>query len=99
MTSAWYAMLSAWDAGSFENFRTGTAMPNLNVSALLDGVRVPLLTGADIGLIRELAHTATSPKLVDENVALAALRDTLLPPLMSGKLRVRDAERAVSEVL
>lgn len=34
-----------------------------------------------------------------QNTTLSALRDTLLPPLMSGKLRVRDAERAVSEVL
>lgn len=34
-----------------------------------------------------------------QNTTLAALRDTLLPPLMSGKLRVRDAERTVSEVL
>lgn len=34
-----------------------------------------------------------------ENRTLAALRDTLLPPLMSGALRVHDAERAVSEVL
>jgi type I restriction enzyme S subunit len=34
-----------------------------------------------------------------ESLALAALRDTLLPALMSGKLRVRDAEKAVEEVL
>ena len=29
---------------------------------------------------------------------LAALRDTLLPKLISGKLRVRDAERFIAEV-
>jgi len=34
-----------------------------------------------------------------ESLALVALRDTLLPALMSGKLRVRDAEKAVEEVL
>jgi len=34
-----------------------------------------------------------------ESVRLAELRDTLLPQLMSGKLRVRDAERAVEDVL
>lgn len=34
-----------------------------------------------------------------ESRTLAALRDTLLPQLMSGKLRVRDAERQVEEAL
>lgn len=32
-----------------------------------------------------------------ENRTLAATRDALLPQLMSGKLRVRDAEAAASE--
>jgi type I restriction enzyme, S subunit len=34
-----------------------------------------------------------------ETLALAALRDTLLPQLMSGKLRVRDAERIVEDAV
>lgn len=34
-----------------------------------------------------------------ENRRLAELRDTLLPELMSGRLRVRDAERTVEEVV
>lgn len=34
-----------------------------------------------------------------ENRTLAALRDTLLPKLISGELRVRDAERQVAEVV
>jgi type I restriction enzyme S subunit len=34
-----------------------------------------------------------------ESVALANLRDTLLPQLMSGKLRVRDAEKIVEDAL
>jgi len=34
-----------------------------------------------------------------ESEQLAQLRDTLLPELMSGRLRVREAERAVEEVL
>ena len=33
----------------------------------------------------------------EENQALAELRDTLLPKLMSGEIRVRDAEKAVEE--
>ena len=38
-------------------------------------------------------------KCVEESRVLAELRDTLLPKLMSGELRVRDAEKAVEEAL
>jgi type I restriction enzyme S subunit len=41
----------------------------------------------------------TVSALLAESRTLAALRDTLLPALMSGKLRVRDAERQVEEVV
>lgn len=34
-----------------------------------------------------------------ESRTLASLRDTLLPALMSGRLRVRDAEKQVEEAL
>ncbi len=36
---------------------------------------------------------------VRENQTLAATRDALLPQLMSGKLRVKDAEKALAGVL
>ncbi|PPF28569.1 hypothetical protein C5D07_04015 [Rathayibacter tritici] len=49
----------------------------------------PLLQGAwDLALATE-----------QESLRLIALRDALLPALMSGKLRVKDAERAVEDVL
>ncbi len=35
----------------------------------------------------------------DESRTLAALRDTLLPKLISGELRVKDAERFVEGVV
>ncbi len=38
-------------------------------------------------------------KCVEESHVLAELRDTLLPKLMSGEIRVRDAEKAVEESL
>ena len=40
-------------------------------------------------------HLAAVESVVRESRALAALRDALLPELMSGRLRVKDAERAV----
>jgi type I restriction enzyme S subunit len=62
-------------------------------------VRVP-----DLQLANRFA-SATKPLdtqvevLRRQSEALTALRDTLLPKLLSGELRVPDAERAVSEVL
>lgn len=37
--------------------------------------------------------------LEEENNSLATLRDTLLPRLISGEIRVKDAERFVTEVV
>lgn len=50
---------------------------------------------ADFGQ-RAVALFTHVESLESENRALAATRDALLPQLMSGKLRVRDAEAAVS---
>ena len=38
-------------------------------------------------------------RTVAESLTLAALRDTLLPKLISGDLRIPDAERLASEAL
>lgn len=48
-------------------------------------------------IIAPLERTIAS--LLRESQTLAGLRDTLLPQLMSGTLRVRDAERAVEDAL
>ena len=55
-------------------------------------------------VLNEFEHV-TNPvfEKIDENQrsnkTLAALRDALLPKLLSGELRVRDADRAVEEML
>lgn len=46
------------------------------------------------GLLQRLAHSVDS-----ENARLAATRDELLPLLMSGRLRVKDAEKVVEDSL
>jgi type I restriction enzyme, S subunit len=48
---------------------------------------------AELGPLWQRALTAEQ-----ENLALSELRDTLLPKLMSGEIRVRDAEKIVEEV-
>jgi len=62
-------------------------------------VRMP--TEPDLAQFHEtvapLHHHAAA--LCQENVLLGRLRDTLLPGLMSGEIRVREAEKVVEEVL
>lgn len=65
---------------------------SLEVPSIEDPERDVLLRRLDLN--EKLSQTTQR-----ESVHLAALRDTLLPALMSGKLRVKDAERVVEDVL
>ena len=44
------------------------------------------------------ALEARGTAALDESATLSKLKDTLLPPLMSGEIRVREAERIVEDV-
>nr|WP_281369855.1 restriction endonuclease subunit S [Leifsonia psychrotolerans] len=62
------------------------------------------LPAPDSGWLAQFARLAADrfsymKSMRDENRTLAATRDALLPLLMSGKLRVRDAEKVLGEVL
>jgi len=78
----------------------GTRMPRVSWD-YLSRFRVPLPADADlVGLDRRIApllHLGTH--LPPESIALARLRDTLLPKLVSGELGVRDAESLVEAVV
>jgi type I restriction enzyme S subunit len=78
----------------------GSAYPAVRGQRFL-GAPVPLLTPTEADRFEEVAaplrlraHAAAV-----ESRGLAATRDALLPQLMSGKLKVNDAERAVEEVV
>ncbi|MBW9093325.1 restriction endonuclease subunit S [Microbacterium jejuense] len=60
-------------------------------------IRIPSRDRADRLGATLRALSARSDAARSENVTLAATRDALLPQLMSGRLRVRDAEAAASE--
>ena len=66
----------------------------------LANVKIPALEyeAADFleGILAPLDQRVASA--YDENQALRGLRDTLLPKLMSGEIRVRDAEKVVEDV-
>jgi type I restriction enzyme S subunit len=60
-------------------------VPPKPVVDAMDGIVRPILRRQDEGRV--------------ESRTLAALRDTLLPKLMSGELRICDAERALAEAV
>jgi type I restriction enzyme S subunit len=64
--------------------RLQVAVPPLSMLAAFDAV---------VGPLSDLMHTCEV-----ESLTLARLRDALLPKLLSGELRVRDAEKAVEQV-
>lgn len=78
---------------------TGAAQQHVSKGDV-ESLEVPILDAAELS---EFARKATpllqlAAKADQENLTLAATRDALLPQLMSGKLRVRDAQEAVEEV-
>jgi type I restriction enzyme, S subunit len=92
-------MRRAYDDGEFSKWRTGSAFPNLDILGLLDGLVIPLPDAQVLSGMSVLVDLLRDPALIRENRTLAALRDTLLPPLLSGELRVRDAEEQVGEAV
>jgi type I restriction enzyme S subunit len=80
--------------------RAGSGQPFIRIDSLFASqvaVPVPRQRKAITPLLDAQAERATVA--AEENETLAATRDALLPALMSGKLRVRDAERAVESVV
>ncbi|MEY9211466.1 restriction endonuclease subunit S [Thermobifida halotolerans] len=85
-----------------------------HATARSDGTRMPRVKWADLaefqipwaGSVKVARFEEIAAPLIKraecgaaESRTLAALRDTLLPQLMSGKLRVRDAERIVEDAV
>jgi len=81
-------------------YANGTTVNMLPV----DGVQKPLIVVPPPVLVETFDKLAFSIELrreecVVESRTLAALRDTLLPKLISGELRVKDAERFIRRVV
>lgn len=86
------------DAG-FRNIVGDSAIPGLNREMALS-LTVRLPAEDEIKLFIETAKPLLSmnAQITDESRILAQLRDMLLPKLMSGEIRVRDAEKVVEDV-
>jgi type I restriction enzyme S subunit len=94
----WHSLDEWRRRGDFRNFQTGTAMPNLDVGAMLMGVQVPDVSDEDARSLAETTLFALNPGLINENRRLGEIREALLPELLSGRLRVKGAQTMVENV-
>jgi type I restriction enzyme, S subunit len=95
----WLQLQDAYVNGRLDGYRTGSAFPNFDVKALLGSFEVVVPNTAVCNAFDSLWNAFLRLDLVKESRTLANLRDTLLPELISGRIRVPEAERAVAEVL
>jgi type I restriction enzyme S subunit len=78
----------------------GSVQMNMNAKVIVaTDIVLPPLNALEEFNDRVSNLRASMMSALRENRTLADLRDTLLPQLMSGKLRVRDAEKSLEEVL
>ncbi|MGW7574985.1 restriction endonuclease subunit S [Streptomyces sp. NPDC054765] len=88
------------ETANLSGFVGDSAVPGLNRDAAHSQlVRVPSEEVASELSERVAPLMLRSTQSQYESRTLAALRDTLIPQLMSGKLRVRDAEKIVEDAL
>jgi type I restriction enzyme S subunit len=95
-----YLMLTVTALGQeIRGYSNGTTVNMLPV----DAFEVPEVAVPSTGVMENFTKTvrpmfSRQEELQEENQTLTALRDTLLPKLMSGELRVREAQELVEEV-
>jgi type I restriction enzyme S subunit len=79
---------------------TGAAQQHVNKNDV-DGLVLPIISGVAMSdFSQRVSPLLDAAAQADrESLVLAKTRDTLLPQLMSGKLRVKDAEKSLEEVL
>jgi len=94
----WFHVRQAYREGDLQAFRTGTAFPNFDVRGLLANLLVLVPNEAVTRRFADLYAAEHRAALMAESRTLAALRDALLPKLVSGELRVKDAERFLERV-
>lgn len=84
-----------------QNLAYGSAQPNISTTGI-ESISIPLPINTSIieGILELVAgwHEQRIMNLT-ENQTLISLRDTLLPKLISGEVRVKDAAKSLAEVL
>lgn len=93
----YWILRSQWMDHEMRKRGTGVAIPGLNSSNFRD-LPLPLISSFDV----EELNKALNPMLVfllrlgAENAKISALRDTLLPELLSGRIRVPEGQEVVA---
>ncbi len=87
------------DSGEVLDYVTGTSVPNLDLPGLLRSRRVCLPPSPVLKEFSEIMINIYERLYSLESRTLASLRDTLLPKLLSGEIRVKQAEKIVGEVV
>jgi type I restriction enzyme S subunit len=95
---AWYHMRRSYELGALAGFRAGTAFQNFDMNGALRGVRLPRAPIEITGVFEKIATQLSRVDLRVQSATLAALRDTLLPKLISGELRVPASLGSMQEV-
>lgn len=93
---------TAWARGDFFQFENGTTgIKNLAFTEFASSRDISIPPEADLRAFSDLADALFDSMEAHsaESATLAELRDALLPELMSGRLRVKDAEKKIEEVV
>lgn len=96
----YYFLRSATYRNYAEGAMQGSVQKNMNAKVIVaTDIRIPSIT-----VLREFNEVVTKIRaqiqwVLKENLKLVAVRDTLLPQLMSGKLKVKQAEEIVASAL
>jgi type I restriction enzyme S subunit len=80
-------------SGEIWEYSTGTALPNLDSDGLLRGKNIIIPPDFLLEKYYQIIKPIIAKLYNQESLLLAALRDALLPKLLSGEIRVKDAER------
>ncbi len=81
------------------DYFTGTSVPNLDINGLMHNEAILIPPKIILKLFFHFKMNRLNYLYSNENITIAALRDTLLPKLISGELRVSDVEKILEEVV
>lgn len=81
------------------NYINGTSVPNLDEKLLLSTKKIVVPTNGVLESFEQIARAIYNKLYSQHAQTLTSLRDTLLPRLISGKLRLPEAENAIAEAI
>lgn len=90
-------LIHKFEERTIHDYINGTSVPNLDTAGLLADCPILIPSDAVLGAFLSSCQPIYGKLYSQENVTLAAIRDALLPKLLSGEIPIRDAERIVGK--